>query len=1177
MKEKLRFLVLCVVIMYLARPGYAQLLASNMPQQYSHASASQPSFKSLKEVLQELKKMHNVDILYFDHQVEGVRVITDELMTESTVEDGLSKILHPVGLHYKKARNGGYVIVKSKDNEESSRNPRMTKDFFLMKKEKKSYENQGAYNDDLQSKLLQRINIADREISGNVSEKGSGEGLPGVNIMIKGSTSGTVSDANGNYSLNVPDGSVTLVFSFVGYLSQEVIVDAKSVFNVELDGDTKALEEVVVVGYGTQKKINLTGAVASVNSDVLESRPVANIGQALQGNVANLNISQSSGALGKGTSFNIRGNTSLNGGSPLVLVNGIPMDVNLLNPNDIENVVILKDAASAAIYGARAAYGVILITTKSGKKDMKPSVTFTTNFSVNKPVTKFETMDAMERMTYMNEANMRINGTPYYQFDQYYEAAIRAHYNDPSQPETFQHPNDSPSLYAYSANTDWAKVLLRESYPQQQHTLGISGGSDKFDYYTSFSYFNAKGITKNFDERYNRYNIMSNLNYEVAKWIKVGTKISINTSSKVYPPNDRSDNFNEDRNMFQVHSWPNWPVYHPDGNYASSGSVPNVLQMHKEGGYRNRDIFDSWMTGLVRLTPIKNVSINMDYSFNVKDTEELDYRKQLPMFTKLGVSGYYPYTNPSSVTRSNFNDRYHVFNAYADYENTFAGKHYFKAMVGFNQEAARFKRFSGTREKLIVPTMPYMNLSYGERFTSDGESEYSIRGAFSRINYSYDDRYLIEFNGRYDGSSKFPKTDRFAFFPSVSVGWRIDNEKFFEPLRETVNMLKLRVSYGSLGNQFVDNNNNYYPYIATYSAGLGGYLFNGDNAMAVYAPGLVSPTLTWEKVNQRDLGIDFALFGNRLNGSFDVYRRDTRDMLTPSQTLPATLAVAEPQANAADMKTTGFDMNIGWNSTAGKLRYGFTFILSDYKAVITKFSNPAGLISGNYVGKNVGEIWGLTTGGIFQTDEEAKTLDQSQIAGRQRVAGDLFFVDQDGDGKITRGAQTLTNHGDMSIIGNNTPRYSYGLRSNLSWKGFDLDFLFQGVAKRDLIIAGNYFVNQYNDEWGVQGKIGTDWWSETNRDAYFPRPLITGGSDVTTAQTRYMQNAAYLRLKQLTLSYTIPAEITQKIGSKRVQIYFSGNNVWEATKMLKIADPEQSSAMSYPLNRAFSVGANIGF
>lgn len=1173
MKKTIQSFVLMAFLCCNMQPGFSQLIAS--VQKEPRPVSIQPSFKSLKDVLQDFKTHYKVDILYFDHLVEGYRVSSDAVVLDQSVEQSLGNLLKPLGLKYKKTSTGGFVITKKKDSEKKEKKQPVLNESGLPKIELKGFDLSDRIASALKvTAVVGSAVVPDRVITGRITESEKGEPLPGVNILIKGTTVGAVTDVKGNYSINIPDGAVSLVYSFVGYVSQEILIGSKTVVDISLSSDTKALEEFVVVGYGTQKKINLTGAVANVGSEVIESRPVANVGQALQGTVSNLNITQSSGALGSGASFNIRGNTSISGGGPLILVNNIPMDVNLINPNDIENVTVLKDAASAAIYGARAAYGVVLITTKSGKKSMRPQVTLSMNYSTNKPVVKFETMDAMERMTYMNTANMRVNGRPYYQFDEFYEKAIIAHYNDPSQPETFQHPNESPNVYAFSSNTDWPRLLLRDSYPMQQYNATVSGGSDKFDYYTSVAYFRADGIPKNFDERYTRYNVMTNLNYDIAKWIRIGSKISVNNSKKVYPPNDRSNNFDESRNMFQVHSWANWPAYLPDGNYASIGSVPNVLQMHKEGGYRQRDIMDSWLTGTVKLTPVKHMTFNMDYSFNIKDTKELDYRKQLPMYDRKGIAGYYPYTNPSSVTRSNYNTRYSVFNAYADYENTFSGKHYVKAMAGFNQENATYGFFSASREKLIVGSMPFMNLAYGERFAADSLSEYSIRGAFSRLNYSYDDRYLIEFNGRYDGSSKFPKKDRFAFFPSVSVGWRVDNEGFFKSLRNTVNMLKIRASYGNLGNQNVSG---YYPYIATYSTRLAGYLMNGENPMTVTAPGLVSPTLTWETVIQQDLGLDFSLLGNKLSGSFDVYRRDTKNMLTRSQTLPSVLAVNEPQANAANMKTTGFDFTVSWNHNINQVKYGITLLLSDYSAKITKFSNPSGIISDNYVGRNVGEIWGLETGGIFQSDEEALTLDQTQISGRKREAGDLFFVDQDGDGKITRGKQTLEDHGDMLVIGNNTPRYSYGFRSNVSWKGFDLDLFFQGVAKRDMIISGNYFVNQYNDEWGVQGKIGTDWWSPENRNAYFPRPLITGGTDVTTAQTRYMQNAAYLRLKQLTLSYTIPTIITQKVGAKRVQVYFSGNNMWETTKMIRISDPEQSSAMSYPLSRAFSVGANIGF
>jgi TonB-linked SusC/RagA family outer membrane protein len=1099
----------------------------------------------LEQVLRKIEELAKVKFVYSRSHIE-----LDDRITISTSGERLGNVLDelltPRDIRYKAHDVNGYIVLTSE----------MPSPTSVIEAASDNTEEFAAIT------VTGKVTASDQTT------------IPGVSILVKGTTTGTVTDADGNYSVKVPDATAILVFSSIGYLSQEVPVGDRAVIDIILLEDVQSLEEVVVVGYGVQKKINVTGAVSTVNSDVLESRPITNLGQALQGTIPNLNISQASGALGSGSTFNVRGNTSINGGSPLILVNNIPMDINLINPNDIESVTVLKDAASAAIYGARAAYGVILITTKKGSKALKPQVTLSSNYSVNTPVVKFETMDAMERMTYMNEANMRVNGRPYYQFDEYYEAAITAHYNDPTQPETFLHPNLPPNQYGFSANTDWPRVLLRDSYPMQQYTATVSGGSDRFDYYTSLGYFRAEGITKNFDEVYSRYNLMTNLNYDLTDWMRIGTKISINTSNKTYPPNDRQDNFNENRNMFQVHQWPNWPVFLPDGKYASAGSVPNVLQMHKEGGYRTRDIFDSWMTGTVMLTPVKNMTFNLDYSFNMKDTEELDYRRQLPMYDRLGLTGYYPYTNPSSVSRTNYNNRYYVFNAYADYENTFREKHYVKVLAGFNQENASNKDFMATREKLMVSTMPYMDLAFGERYAVDGESEYAIRGAFFRANYSFNDKYFVEFNGRYDGSSKFPKSDRFAMFPSVSMGWRIDNEAFFGGLRNSFDLLKLRVSYGNLGNQNVPG---FYPYIATYTSGLSNFLINGDNQMAVFAPGLVSPTLTWETVTQQDIGIDFSLLENKLSGSFDVYKRETKNMLTRSVTLPAVLAVVEPQANAADMKTTGFDLSINWTDQVDQVKYGISLLLSDYSAEITKYSNPSGIISDYYVGKSIGEIWGLETGGIFQTDDEAAALDQSQINGRKREAGDLWFVDQDGDAKITRGKQTLSDHGDMKIIGNSTPRYSYGFRTDLSWKGINLNIFFQGVAKRDLVIAGNHFVSQYNDEWGVQGKIGTDWWSPTNRDAYFPRPLITGGTDVTTVQTRYMQNAAYLRLKQLTLAYSLPTALTKKIWANRIQVYVSGNNLWEATKMIKIADPEQSSARDYPLHRAYSAGLNFGF
>lgn len=1022
------------------------------------------------------------------------------------------------------------------------------------------------------SNLIVESLFQQKELTGRVTDV-DGKGIEGVSVKVKGSAAGTSTDSSGQYSLTASNNDKTLVFSNIGYLSQEVAIASNGVTNVTLSADVTSISDVVVIGYGTQKKENLTGAVSTVSSEVLESRPITTLGQGLQGTAPNLNVTQGSGAPGKGSSFNVRGNTSINGGGPLILVNGIPMDVNLISPNDIESVTILKDAASAAIYGARAAYGVILITTKSGKKE-KPVVSLSTLFSSNSPTSKIEFIDTKDRIAYMNEASMRVNGRNYY--DDITMEAMMAHYNDPTKPSAFIHPARLDE-WTGAANTNWEKILMSESYPMQQHTASITGGSDKFDYYSSFSFINQRGLTNRdlFDEYYKRYNVMTNLNYNIKEWISVGTRISINNGNKRFPPNDPyfRNSFPEDGTIYQTNVYSTQPYKDPNGNWTHEGSIFNPAQMLSEGGYQTRLVNDVWMTGLVKIKPIQEISINVDYSFNTKNTKHMSYVAKQPFYNVKGdVVGYYGGSNPNRVTRTDNEDRYYVFNAYADYTKTFLEKHNFKAMVGFNQEYAQYNMVSAERRNLIINSVPYINLASGDRFAYDGIDEYAIRGVFSRINYSYDDRYLIEFNGRYDGTSKFAKKDRFAFFPSVSVGWRIDNEAFFSSLKEKVSLLKIRASYGNLGNQNVPG---YYPYIATLSAADVNYLINGDRPMSVIAPGLVSSTLTWETVTQKNIGIDFALLNSRLNGSLDFYTRDTKDMLTKSQTLPAVLAVTEPQANAADLRTRGFDLNITWNDQVGNVSYGLTGILSDYSAKITKYNNPVGLIADYYVGSDIGNIWGLTTGGFFQTDEEALKLDQTNINGRRRQAGDLWMVDLNGDGKITRGAQTLNDHGDMSIIGNNTPRYSYGFRANASWKGIDLDVFFQGVGKRDLQMSQLYYLTQYSNEWVGIPKVAMDYWSPENPNAFFPRPIISGAADVLAVQSRYLQNGAYLRLKQLTIGYTIPQHITQKFSTDRIRVFFTGSNLWTLTKMIKISDPELPGPSSYPMYRSFSFGASI--
>ena len=1020
------------------------------------------------------------------------------------------------------------------------------------------------------------IGVQQGAVRGKITDT-AGLPLPGVTVVVKGTTQGTITDSNGEYSFTSLPANATLVFSFVGMRSQEVVVGNQTTINVTMEEETIGIEEVVAIGYGTQKKVNLTGAVSQVTAEVLESRPITNIGQGLQGTISNLNITQTTGTIGAGASFNIRGYESINGGDPLILVNGVPMNINRLNPQDIESVSVLKDAASAAIYGARAAYGVILITTKSGKKSVKPEVQISANYGMNTPTVKFETFDVLQRADYMNRASMRTNGRPYSHFEEVRLPAILAYVEDPeNNPAAIPNPTN-PNFWWPTGNTNWSELLQRDFYPQQQYSATISGGTENLDYYASISYYNEEGINKIFNEFYERYNVMANLNWDITSWARVGTQIAVNNNHKLFPPNNSAGHHDEYTGAFQWHQWANFPVYTPNGKYFSNGSVPNAVQFFKEAGHRKRDINDIWMTINGVLKPVKNVVVNVDYSNNIVNQNELSYWKRLEMYFVDGsVSGYFPYTNPSQVTKYFYNTRYYTFNAYGTYENTW-GLHNVKFMVGFNQENQHYQYFNAKRDKLIVESMPYMSLAYGERVTNDGASEFAIRGAFTRLNYVYADKYLLEFNGRYDGSSKFPKDNRFAFFPSISVGWRLEQEPFLGFMKNTFDMFKLRGSYGSLGNQAVPGT---YPYLATYSSGQVAYLIDGSLPMTLYAPGLVSPTLTWETVTQQDIGVDIAMFDNRLNITADVYRRDTKDMLTKSETKPAVLAVAEPNTNAADLKTVGWDLTVDWRQAGREINWGVKLLLSDYVATITDYSNPTGIISDWYIGKKVGEIWGLTTDRIAQTDEEARSIDQKNISGRTRYAGDLLFKDLDGDGKITRGKQTLDDHGDMSIIGNDQPRYSFGLNTDVSWKNFDLGVFFQGIAKRDYWINTSYWIGSWNDEWRAHSAAILDYWTPENTDAFFPHPIITGGTDVTSVQTRFLQNSAYCRLKELTLGYTLPSELTQRAKINKIRVYLSGNNVWEVSGIYnqkKLIDPEMTAAYQNSINRTFSVGANIYF
>ncbi|WP_281817299.1 TonB-dependent receptor [Parabacteroides goldsteinii] len=1009
----------------------------------------------------------------------------------------------------------------------------------------------------------------------------NGDPVIGANIVEKGTTNGTTTDVEGNFSINAKSGS-TLVITFIGYVREEVKANAGRRMEIILQEDSETLEEVVVVGYGTMKKADLTGSVATVGSEVIEDRPLTNLGAGLQGAIANLNITSSSGAPGTGSSFNIRGTTNLSGGGPLVLVDGIEMDPNLINPQDVKDVTVLKDAASASIYGARAAFGVILITTKTGFVSQKPVVSLSANYSINVPTVHANYMNSMEYTQWMNDANTTSNGSNY--FDDITMEHVRNYYNDPvNNLPVFHHPDDAASKYRYCGNTDWYEALNKKSYPMQQYNISVQGGSETAKYMTSAGMFQQDGISKWTDEDYKRFNVLQHVNYKVNDWIQVGLRATMSMVKQKTGPQNKYGS-NSLGATIPGDSRPLMPVYHPDGHFAGycgDGYFTNQAAWLSQGGSAEMRNNNMYATAFAQLNPLEGLEINVDYTYNYYNYSFKNHVREYIDYDADGNPGsIFPHTSPNQVSYTKNESQYDVFNAYATYKKKFNKVHALEGMIGFNQENATYKGVGLSRNNLIANDIPFLSLATGDRSTSDYMNQWAIRGAFFRLFYAYDDKYLVQVNGRYDGSSRFPKDDRFAFFPTFSLGWRLSQEKFWKPIAHIVNDFKIRGSYGALGNQVLHQNGyaSYYPYISTYSTGEVGYLFNGEKQMGVYAPGLVSDQLTWETVKQWDLGFNISMFDSKLTGEFDYYVRTTEDMLTKSKTLPSILGVSEPQMNAADLRTQGWEVALTWKSSLQNgLAYSATLSLSDYQAEITKYDNPTKNLSDSYYeGKKLGEIWGFVTEGLFQSDEEASAWDQSKIVGFTQYAGDIKFADLDGDGKVTRGENTINNSGDLKVIGNETPRYNFGIRGTAEYKGFDFTLFFQGTMKRDIIPSKTFYLSHYGSQWSVPQKMNYDYWREDNREAFFPRARFN--ADATNQnQTRFMLNGAYIRCKQLALGYTIPKYITEKAKISKLRVYFNADNLFEFSGMPDTFDPELATVNAYPFIRSFSFGANLTF
>jgi TonB-linked SusC/RagA family outer membrane protein len=1063
------------------------------------------------------------------------------------------------------------------------------------------------------------LNIAQEERVAGVVKDRSGEPLVGVNVFIKGTSTGVVSDPDGRYRITVPDETAVLVFSYVGFASQEVTVGSRRTIDIVLSESVDELEEVVVVGYGVQKKVNLSGAVQSVAGKEIANRPVNNINSALQGAAANMNITNYSGRATAAPDINIRGYTSINGGSAFILVDNVPAsaaEMARLNPSDIESVSVLKDASASAIYGSRAAYGVVLVTTKKAQsKDLQ--INFDASYVMRQSKRLEYELSPLKILQYSNAADYPDD----HWLDAYLPYAERIA-QDPSLPRTVLDPANTNNWYYYG-EYEWYNEMVREFAPSYNANLNISRTDDKLSYYVSGAYFRQDGVADiSKTDLFDRYNLRANATYKLTPWWDLGTNMSFVNSTYERPVALTDDYFFR----FFHSSTMQMPV-NPDGSWSSRGAYAAYLE---EGGRKKNSLNETRISINTAFDLIRDTwQVKADATYRWANTGTDSYN--VPVYIKRGPdqplqqSFFTEMANNNGLTYANNtwaqNDynltRQTVYNLYTDFHKTFGGKHYVQALAGFNREYLVSNTFWVFAEGLTTTALPTIQMANG--YVNKGQNiyDYALQGYFFRLNYIFDNRYILEANGRYDGTSSYPPGKRWGFFPSGSAAWVLSREKFFESAGESlkIDLLKLRTSYGALGNQtmfiggyesgtglIVQGETNYYPYIPSMSQREVTYLINGSKPQGVYMPDPVSQNQTWEKVTKFNLGLDLSLLRNRLDVSFDWYNQQTVGMLTKTRTLPAVFGAGVPRENAADLENKGWELNVGWRDEYqvgnAPLSLSLRFMIADSKTYITKYANPTRNLGDYYEGQEIGKIWGYVNDGFFATDEEALAANQNNMFGSNtsKKAGDLKYADLDGDGKISSGEYTVDNPGDMKIIGNSEAHFPYSFELNAAWKGFDLRAFFYGIGQKDWYPGGGHLVF-----WGTANATGDtpqavlahtmDYWREDNQDAYFPRPKyrVANDGEAAKAQTRYLQDASYLRLKNLTLGYTLPAGLTRQWKISNLRFYLSCENLWTLSHMyVDFIDPEilsgrgerelnQRKNTGYPFTKNYSAGINMSF
>lgn len=952
-----------------------------------------------------------------------------------------------------------------------------------------------------------------------------------------------------------------------------------------------------------QKKVNLTGAIGVATAKDFEARPVQSAVAALQGVVPGLNITNrgNGGELNATQSINVRGTGTVSAnnytsGSPLILIDGMEGDISTVNPQDIESVSVLKDAAASSIYGSRAPFGVILITTKSGQKG-RPVINYNNSFRFNTPVHMPKMMDSWEFVNYFDDANFNGSNNHWYP-DISYMQKVKDYYDGKLDPNDVMWSKDGTGRngakwnYDWSSgNHDWLKEYYRDWSPSQEHNVSISGGDEKWTYYVSGNMLNQEGFMRYGTDEFNRYNITAKISAQLTDYLKADYSNRY-ARTEFGRPSAWNDSFYD--NILR-RARPTRSINDPNGYNMSDN---NYIEAMQNGGRHKEQNDVMYQQFKLTFTPLKNWNIIGEMNYRTdNDWTHWDQQITYSHFADNPENTYVPPTTGSTqnqVHEFSYRSTFLNPNIYSNYQFNL-NDHNFTLLGGFQAEQLKQRQMQAQRKDLINPDQPILDLTTNSAPEIGGNYQnWATAGFFGRLNYDYMGKYLLEANLRYDGSSRYRADQRWVYTPSVSVGWNIAHEDFFSGLTDQIQMLKVRASYGALANQ---NTSNWYPTYMTMSTGSTNsrWLINGARMNTATVPGLVSSTLTWEKVFNTNLGVDFAALNSRLTGSFDYFTRETRDMVGQAVKLPLILGTGVPATNNTDLTTFGWELEMGWRDQISDFNYGIKFNLADSRTRIDRYANPTNNLGSYIEGELIGNIYGYETIGIAKTDQEMQDYLASLPEGGQSAlgsnwtAGDIMYADLNGDKKINEGNNSLDNMGDKKLLGNNQARYLTGIHLDMSWKGFDFSMFWQGVLKRDFYPTGMVF-------WGVNS--GGQWWSTAfkdhldyfradenhpfgqNLDSYYPRPLFSGKNQ--NIQSKYMQDASYMRLKNMMIGYTIPQDIANRMKLQNVRLFVSGENLLTLTKMAKMMDPEtagvgRQGGTVYPLSKTLSFGLSVGF